>query len=51
MSNDYVIEAGGETRIVTRRMREFPDDSWTIDRVVDDGGYEAARREIGRAHV
>ena len=26
-----------ETRIVTRRLREFPDDSWTMERVLDDG--------------
>jgi NADH-quinone oxidoreductase subunit F len=46
VSNDYVVTAGGETRIVTRRMREFPTDSWTIDRVLDDGGYESAKRAI-----
>ncbi|MDQ3952727.1 MAG: NADH-quinone oxidoreductase subunit NuoF [Actinomycetota bacterium] len=44
--NDYVVTAGGETRVVTRRMREFPRDSWTIDRVLDDGGYESARKAI-----
>ncbi|HEX2196235.1 MAG TPA: NADH-quinone oxidoreductase subunit F, partial [Actinomycetota bacterium] len=27
-------------------MREFPADSWTIDRVLDDGGYESARKAI-----
>jgi NADH-quinone oxidoreductase subunit F len=43
---EYVVEAGGETRIVTRRMREFPDDAWKIDRVLADGGYEAARRAV-----
>ena len=35
-----------ETRVVTRRLREFPDDSWTIDRAMDDGAYEAARRVV-----
>src|SRR5688572_24881642 len=35
-----------ETRVVTRRLREFPDDSWTMDRVLDDGGYEAARTVV-----
>jgi NADH-quinone oxidoreductase subunit F len=35
-----------ETRIVTRRLREFPDDSWTMSRVLDDGGYEAARKVV-----
>jgi NADH-quinone oxidoreductase subunit F len=27
-------------------MREFPEDSWTMDRVLDDGGYESAKRAI-----
>ena len=35
-----------ETRIVTRRLSEFPDDSWTMKRVLDDGGYEAARKVV-----
>ena len=35
-----------ETRVVTRRLREFPDDSWAIDRATDDGAYEAARRVV-----
>lgn len=42
----YVAEAGAETLIVMRRMREFPDDSWTADRAVDDGAYEAARTAV-----
>ena len=45
MTND---NGGGsrETRVVTRRMREFPDDSWTMKRVLEDGGYEAARKAV-----
>ncbi|MFN2489130.1 MAG: NADH-quinone oxidoreductase subunit NuoF [Actinomycetota bacterium] len=35
-----------ETRVVMRRLREFPEDSWTIDRALDDGGYEAARKAV-----
>ena len=35
-----------ETRIVTRRMRAHPKDSWAMDRVLDDGGYDAARRAV-----
>jgi NADH-quinone oxidoreductase subunit F len=35
-----------EVRVVTRRMRQFPEDSWTVERVVDDGGYESARKAI-----
>ncbi len=36
----------GEVRIVTRRMRAFPQDSWTIDRALEDGAYSAARKAI-----
>ena len=35
-----------ETRVVTRRLREFPEDSWTLERALDDGAYEAARKAI-----
>lgn len=30
-----------------RRLRQHTADSWTLDRVLDDGGYEAARRVVG----
>ena len=36
-----------EVRILTRRLREFADDSWTIERALDDGAYESARATIG----
>jgi NADH-quinone oxidoreductase subunit F len=32
-----------EVRLVTGRLREHPSDSWTLDRVLETGGYEAAR--------
>ncbi len=35
-----------ETRIVTKRLREHPDDSWTIDRYLATGGYEQLRRAL-----
>lgn len=35
-----------ETRIITRRLRDFPDDSWTIERVLADGGYEQFKRAL-----
>jgi NADH-quinone oxidoreductase subunit F len=35
-----------EERIVTRRMREFKGDSWTMERVLQDKGYEAARKAV-----
>ncbi|HVF54292.1 MAG TPA: NADH-quinone oxidoreductase subunit NuoF [Actinomycetota bacterium] len=41
-----VVTERGEVRIVTRRMRAFPDDSWTIARAVEDGAYEAARKAV-----
>ncbi len=42
----YVAEADGEVRVVTRRMREFPEDSWTTERALDDGAYRAAEKAI-----
>lgn len=38
--------AVNETRIVTQRLREFPDDSWTMDRYLATGGYEQLRRAL-----
>ncbi|HZJ51884.1 MAG TPA: NADH-quinone oxidoreductase subunit NuoF [Actinomycetota bacterium] len=35
-----------EVRMVTRRLREFPDDSWTVERALDDGAYEASRKAV-----
>jgi NADH-quinone oxidoreductase subunit F len=35
-----------ETRIVTERLRQFPDDSWTMDRYLATGGYEQLRRAL-----
>jgi NADH-quinone oxidoreductase subunit F len=35
-----------ETRIVTKRLRDHPDDSWTIDRYLATGGYEQLRRAL-----
>ncbi len=35
-----------EVRMVTRRMRAFPNDSWTLERALEDGAYEAARRAV-----
>lgn len=35
-----------EVRVVTRRLRAHPDDSWTLERVLDDGGYDAARTVV-----
>jgi NADH-quinone oxidoreductase subunit F len=35
-----------ETRVVTRRLREHPEDSWTMARAADDGAYESARKAV-----
>lgn len=35
-----------ETRIITKRLRERPDDSWTIDGYLASGGYEAFRKAL-----
>ena len=35
-----------EVRMVTRRLREFPEDSWTVERALDDGAYEASRKAV-----
>ncbi len=36
-----------ETRIVTKRLRDHPEDSWTIERYLATGGYEALRKALG----
>ena len=38
--------AAKETRIVTQRLREFTEDSWTMDRYLATGGYEQLRRAL-----
>jgi NADH-quinone oxidoreductase subunit F len=35
-----------ETRIVTKRLRDFPEDSWTIDRYLATGGYDMLRQAL-----
>ncbi len=35
-----------ETRVVTKRLRDRPDDSWTIDAALATGGYEALRKAL-----
>jgi NADH-quinone oxidoreductase subunit F len=41
-----VTMAVAEERLVTGRLREHPDDSWTLDRARATGAYEAAKRAI-----
>ena len=38
--------AAAEALVVMKRLREFPEDSWTIDRALDDGAYDAARKVV-----
>jgi NADH-quinone oxidoreductase subunit F len=35
-----------EVRLVTRHMREHPEDSWTLECARRDGAYEAARKAV-----
>ena len=35
-----------ETRIVTKRLRERPDDSWTLAAVRQTGGYDSLRKAL-----
>ncbi len=36
-----------ETRVVTTRLHDHPGDSWTTDRYLATGGYEALRKAFG----
>jgi NADH-quinone oxidoreductase subunit F len=36
-----------ETRVVMKRLREFPEDSWRLDRAIASGAYESARNAVG----
>jgi NADH-quinone oxidoreductase subunit F len=38
--------ATAEARLVTRRLREHPEDSWTLERALDTGAYESARKAV-----
>lgn len=38
--------AATETRMLTGRLRDHPDDSWTMERALASGGYEALRRAV-----
>jgi NADH-quinone oxidoreductase subunit F len=35
-----------EVLMVNRRLREHPNDSWTIDRAVEDGAYEGLKKAL-----
>ncbi len=38
--------AASETRIVTKLLRERPDDSWTIEAAIENGAYDALRKAL-----
>ena len=38
--------ASTEVRLVTGRLREHPEDSWTLPRALDTGAYSAARKAV-----
>jgi NADH-quinone oxidoreductase subunit F len=41
-----VIVVATETRIITKRLREHPEDSWTLARSQETGGYEGLRKAL-----
>ena len=43
---EQMVSKPEEGRMVTRRLREFPEDSWTMNRVLADDGYEGARKAV-----
>ena len=43
---DGSVSRPEEVRIVTKRLREHPEDSWTMYRALTDGAYDAARRAV-----
>ena len=40
------VSSPEEVRMVTRRLREYPEDSWTVSRAISDGAYESARKAV-----
>ena len=46
MSNGDFVSHPQEVRVVMRRLREHPEDSWTMSRALDDNGYQAARKAV-----
>lgn len=38
--------AAEETLMVTNRLREHPKDSWTLERALDTGAYDAAKKAV-----
>ena len=36
-----------ETRLVTARLRERPEDSWTMDGALASGAYESLKQALG----
>jgi NADH-quinone oxidoreductase subunit F len=35
-----------EVRVVMKRLRDHPEDSWKLERVLDSGGYDGARKAV-----
>ncbi len=35
-----------ETRIITKRLHDRPDDSWTLDAALATGGYDGLRKAL-----
>src|SRR5688572_2653776 len=43
---DSMTSRPEEVRMVTRRLREHPEDSWSMYRALADGAYDAARKAV-----
>ncbi len=48
MADAPVVPEVSETRIVTKRLRDRPDDSWTFDGAVASGAYEVLRAVLAK---
>ncbi len=48
MADAPVVPEVSETRIVTKRLRDRPDDSWTFDAAVASGAYEVLRAVLAK---
>ncbi|MCU1429474.1 MAG: dehydrogenase subunit [Actinomycetia bacterium] len=48
MTTANTSEPFSETRIVTRRLHERPDDSWTIDGALASGAYDSLRQVLAQ---
>ena len=51
MPDVNVVSGVNETRILTKRLRDRPDDSWTIDGAIAGGAYESLRAVLAKGEA